>query len=398
MNANQTTRLIMEHVRWPQAINKIPKQVFGDPGIFEMELERVFYGPAWHMVGHVSEVPKAGDFKAFYLGRRPILIVRGSDGKVRAFYNACTHRGTQVETSACGNRQGFVCPYHQWAFSNEGALVGCPGSQDFAPGFDKANYGLPELKTEEFLGVIFITASDITPPLVGWLGDVVQPFNDILGDGRLKLLGYQKVIYASNWKAYNDNDGYHAPLLHSAFRRLNWQGGKGRQIATETGHNAIEAELSLPKGESFLKDPSLIEFKGTDPKNGSRVVQLFPLAVATKHLDTINLRFAIPRSVDSTEVHYAYFGLESDSEELLRHRVRQCSNLLGPCGMISMEDASIFQRVHLGAFTPGTVAFQKGVKRTDEFWSDFKQNDEASFLLKWEHYRKLMNFERRPEA
>jgi phenylpropionate dioxygenase-like ring-hydroxylating dioxygenase large terminal subunit len=398
MNANESTRRIAEHVNWPQPINKVPKQVFGDPDIFEMEMDRIFYGPEWHMVAHVAEVPEKGDFKAFDLGRRPILIVRGSDGKVRAFYNACTHRGTQVETSGCGNRKSFVCQYHQWSFNTEGALVGCPGAQEFAPGFDKANYGLPELRTSEFLGVIFVTASDSAPPFEAWLGEVVDPLTDILGDGRLKLLGYHKVIYASNWKAYNDNDGYHAPLLHSAFRMLNWQGGKGRQIATETGHNAIEGELSLPKGESFLKDPSLIEFKGTDPKKGSRVVQLFPLAVATKHLDTINLRFAIPRSVGSTEVHYAYFGLESDSEEMLRHRVRQCSNLLGPCGMISMEDASIFQRVHLGTFTPGAVEFQKGVKRTDEFWTDFKQNDEASFLLKWEHYRKLMHFERRPEA
>lgn len=399
MNVNKTSRTIAKQIEWPRDINRVPKAVFVDPEIFEMELDRIFYGPEWHLVGHMAELPEKGDFKTFDLGRRPILIARGEDGQVRTFYNACTHRGTQVETSGCGNRKSFLCPYHQWSFDTDGALVGCPGSKEFTPGFDKANYGLRELRMAEFLGLIFVTASKDTPSLTEWLGEVANPLTDILcGDGKLKLLGYQKVIYASNWKAYNDNDGYHAPLLHSAFRMLNWQGGKGRQIATDTGHNAIEAELSLPKGESFLSDPSLIEFKGSDPKQGSRVVQLFPLAVATKHLDTINLRFAIPRSVGSTEVHYAFFGLESDTEEMLLHRVRQCSNLLGPCGMVSMEDASIFQRVHVGAFTPGDVEFQKGVKRTDEFWFDFKQNDEASFLLKWEYYRKLMGFERRQVA
>jgi phenylpropionate dioxygenase-like ring-hydroxylating dioxygenase large terminal subunit len=398
MNTNTSNRAISEQVKWPKQINRIPKEVFGDPDIFEMEMEQIFYGPEWHMVAHEAEVPNKGDFKTFDLGRRPILIVRGADDKVRVFYNTCTHRGTQVETSACGNRNTFLCQYHQWSFNTEGALVGCPGFKEFSPGFDKANYGLPELQTAEYLGVIFVTASTNAPPLQEWLGEMVHPLADILVDGRLKLLGYQKVMYASNWKAYNDNDGYHAPLLHSAFRMLNWQGGKGRQIGTQSGHNAIEGELSLPKGETMLRDPSLIEFKGTDPKKGSRVVQLFPLAVATKHLDTINLRFAIPRGVASTEVHYAYFGLATDSDEMLRHRVRQCSNLLGPCGMISMEDASIFQRVHLGTLTPGQVQFQKGVKQTDEFWFDFKQNDEASFLPKWEHYRKLMNFERRSEA
>jgi len=399
VSANESSGAISRDLIWPNQINRIPKEIFGDPAIFDMELDRIFYGPEWHMVGHLAELPERGDFKTFDIGRRPILIARGQDGQVRTFYNACTHRGTQVETSVCGNRKSFDCPYHQWSFDTDGALVGCPGEKEFTPGFAKANYGLRELRMEEFRGLIFVTASRDTQPLQEWLGEIAAPLTDILGgDGKLRLLGYHKVTYASNWKAYNDNDGYHAPLLHSAFRMLHWQGGKGRQIATQNGHNAIEAELSLAKGNSFLSDPSLIEFKGEDPKQGSRVVQLFPLAVATKHLDTINLRFAIPRSVGSTEVHYAYFGLESDSQEMLHHRVRQSSNLLGPCGMISMEDASIFQRVHLGTFTPGNVEFQKGVKRTDEFWFDFKQNDEASFLLKWEHYRKVMDFERRQEA
>jgi len=76
---------ISKELMWPNHINKIPKEIFGDPAIFEMELERIFYGPEWHLVGHVAELPNKGDFKTFDLGRRPILIARGEDDRVRIF-------------------------------------------------------------------------------------------------------------------------------------------------------------------------------------------------------------------------------------------------------------------------------------------------------------------------
>ena len=76
----------------------------------------------------------------------------------------------------------------------------------------------------------------------------------LAGDGRLKLLGYQKVRYAVNWKAYNDNDGFHAPLLHTGFRLLNWQGGQGAQFMTPNGHISIEAQLKPIQSSGFLKD------------------------------------------------------------------------------------------------------------------------------------------------
>jgi hypothetical protein len=114
----------------------------------------------------------------------------------------------------------------------------------------------------------------------------------------------------------------------------------------------------------------------------------------TKHLDMINVRFAVARSLLKTEVHYAYFAHVDDDADMVRHRLRQSSNMLGPCGMVSMEDASIFLRVQQGNRTPGNAVFQKGVKQEQGMWFDFKQNDEAGNLPKWEYYRRVMGFER----
>ncbi len=386
-------------LRWPARVNEIPKEVFLRPDIFEAELQRIFYGGQWHALAHLGELPEPGDFKTMVLGRMPVIVAHGDDGTVRVFVNSCTHRGNQLETASCGRRTEFECPYHRWAFANDGRLIGCPGAREFAPDFDKADHGLRQLRVAQFFGLIFATADRDTPPLEAWLGATVSALQDILGgDGRLRLLGYQKVRYASNWKAYADNDGYHAPLLHTGFRLLQWQGGQGSQTVTDNGHLAFKVQLKPVQNAGFLRDPSLVAFKGVDPQNGSRVVQLFPATVLTKHLDVINLRFAIPTSVDETEVHYAYFAHQDDDAELLRHRIRQSSNLLGPCGVISMEDAAIFQRIHVGSRSPGNAAFQKGVKRLDTLWHDFGQNDEAGNLPKWDYYRRVMGFARAGEG
>lgn len=390
------TLTVNQGVLWPAHTNEVPKEVFIRPDIFEEELKRIFYGPEWHPVAHESEVPKPGDFKTFSLGKVPLIINRDMEGRVHVFFNACAHRGNQLETATAGNKTEFECPYHRWLFSANGDLVGCPAEAEFAPGFQRKDFPLAQPRIEMFYGLIFVTFSPLTPDLDTWLEDAQSGLKEALGvDGRLKLLGYQKVRYRTNWKAYNDNDGYHAPLLHSAFRMLNWQGGAGRQYATrQHGHVIFTSSMTVAPKNTLLKDPSVVAFRGSDPTRGSRLAQLFPTFIATSHMDVISLRFAIPLNVNETEVHYAYFSHLDDDAEMEKHRLRQSSNLLGPCGLVSMEDASVFHRVHIGNHTPGVVTFQKGVKDPDSLEQEFKQNDEAGNLPRWEYYRRTMGFER----
>ncbi len=384
---------------WPLDVGDVPKEVFVRPDIFEQELETIFYGPYWHPVAHQAELPNPGDFKLFDLGRIPLLIARGKDGEVRVFVNACTHRGSQVETAPCGNRAIFECPYHRWSFGNDGRLIGCPGSEDFSPKFSKETYGLKQLRMAEVHGMIFATMSDETPEINEYLGQAASTLGKQIGNpAGLKLLGYQKVRYASNWKAYTDNDGYHAPLLHTGFRLLGWQGGGGAQFATEHGHAGVESQLKPSQASGVLNDPSLIEFRDAEWDSGSFVCGVFPYTIVVKHLDIISIRFAIARSVECTEVHYAYFAKADDDEEMARHRVRQASNLLGPCGMISMEDAAIFQRVQIGSHSKGVVSFQKGIKDLRSMDFDFLQNDEVANIPRWDYYRRIMGFRKEGEA
>jgi phenylpropionate dioxygenase-like ring-hydroxylating dioxygenase large terminal subunit len=386
---------ISPEVIWPAKVSHVAKDIFVREDIYQEELKRIFYGPEWSPIGHESEVPNNGDFKTCKLGEVPLIINRDNEGNINVFYNSCSHRGAQLETEAYGNKTRFTCPYHRWSFNTRGDLAGCPLKDGDAVEFKREDYPLMKPKVAIVHGLIFVTFSEETDPIEVFLDGYEDKLaNAMGGDGKLKLIGYHRSVINANWKTYHDNDAWHAPLLHTAFRMLNWQGGKGGQFANDRGHRGFESKLSLPESQTLIKDASLIEFKEGNFDRGSCSLHLFPLFAAVKHLDSIGLRFVNPLSVDKTELHFAYFAREEDDEEMVKHRIRQSSNLLGPCGMVSMEDAAVFQRLHIGSNTPGDMIFQKGVSDLYEIPTEFSQNDESANILSWEYYRKVMGFKK----
>lgn len=379
---------------WPVKFNQIPNEIFQRQDIYDEEVKRIFWGAEWHPLCHRAEVPNPGDFKTIDLGdNTPVIFVHGEDGVVRAFLNVCAHRGVKLKMCNRGHAKQIECPYHRWLYSTKGELLAAPGEANFPPNFKKADHGLTELRLSEVAGLFFVTLSRDAPDLPHYL-DGVQPYiESALGDGRLKLIGTQKVRYQTNWKEWNDNEGYHAPLLHAAFRMMKWGGGKGFTIQTER-HNALDAQVSEADASDFLADPALVKFlkEPSGRQLRSTVVPLFPLNTVVRHLNIINIRYAIPRGVHETEIHFTYFAHADDDEEMIRHRIRQSSNLVGPSGLISLEDAAAFNRQHLGSSSPGAVEFQRGVTDTPPQPGTFNQNDEVPNLVKWAYYRKVMGF------
>ncbi|MGH7806028.1 MAG: aromatic ring-hydroxylating oxygenase subunit alpha, partial [Candidatus Binatia bacterium] len=359
----EASHALHRHARLPDARpNVVPRELYEDPDLFPLEIERIFRGPIWHVVAHRAEIPRPHDFKTAFVGDVPIIVNHGDDGQVRAFLNSCAHRGTMVETRLRGSAPGFHCPYHRWSYDTKGCLTQCPGQEDFPEYFHREDFGLKSVRVAEHYGLIFVTLHPDTPPLADYLGPVADPLRDALGgDGRLKLLGYQKVVYDCNWKVYVDQDGYHPPLLHAAFRLLNWQGGKGSITSTDDANTAFVYETAPYKDNGFLKDASVAEVRGKN-KRGGRVISLFPLSILTDHLDVLNPRFAHPVDERHTEVHFAYFAHEDDDPDYLQHRVRQSANLLGPSGLISLDDATVFLRIQKAGAARVPNSFLKGVR------------------------------------
>lgn len=396
----------LDECLWPEAFNVAPKWAVERDDVYEREIQRIFEGPVWHLVAHLAELERAGRFKTVHLGRTPLILVHGRDGEIRALHNACAHRGTLVEPRFRGETREFQCPYHRWTYALGGELIRCPGEADFPESFRRSRYGLARARADTFCGAVFVTLSEHAPPLEQWLEGIHDPLRAALGgDGRLTLLGYQKVVFDANWKVYIDDEGYHAPLLHKAFQLLKWRGGAGRQTRTGNGHRITETVVEGLSGRPpLLQDPDLVRYRGGEaPRNklphqkaGSLLVTPWPLGAVMNHLDIINIRLANPLDARRTEVHYTYFGHQDDDEEMLRHRLRQSSNLIGPSGFISLEDGAMFKRIQKGLHTdPQTTHYVRGWKddgSSDPY--DVTQNDETTNTVWWEMYRRTMGFRR----
>jgi p-cumate 2,3-dioxygenase alpha subunit len=210
--------------------------------IYRAEIQRIF-DKSWLYVGHESEVPERGDFVRRTVGRRPLFFVRSrTSGKVKVFYNSCTHRGATICRRDRGNGKTFQCFYHAWTFDSDGALIGVPDEECYGPTFDKSRFGLVEVpRMESYRGLIFVSYDPNVEELVDYLAgardyidammdaaEVAAAFadggngNGAGGDGATPLQvlrGTHQYGIKANWKLLVENsfDGYHLGPTHATY-------------------------------------------------------------------------------------------------------------------------------------------------------------------------------------
>src|SRR5690606_33219364 len=118
--ALRTTRLPLAQAR------TLPAACYTDPAIHALE-RRELFGRHWLAVARDEDLPEAGSFVTRGLGGDSILIVRGSDARLRAFFNVCRHRGSRLVAEPCGQLRGAIaCPYHAWTYELDGRLRQAP--------------------------------------------------------------------------------------------------------------------------------------------------------------------------------------------------------------------------------------------------------------------------------
>ena len=193
----------------------IPAKAYYDPEWFELERQAVFLR-TWFPIGHVCEVPDSGNFirREIEFARASLLIVRGKDGVVRAFHNACTHRGTQLTDDTCGKQAKFSCRYHMWTFGTDGALLSAPDFERF--GLDKKDCGLRQVACDVHGGQIFINfEKEPRQGLREWLGPLAEGMEQVPCAFATHFSEYVYEIDA-NWKLTYDNfqENYHLRFIH----------------------------------------------------------------------------------------------------------------------------------------------------------------------------------------
>jgi phenylpropionate dioxygenase-like ring-hydroxylating dioxygenase large terminal subunit len=205
--------------------DRVHRSIYTDAAIFEREMTHIF-GAVWVYLAHESQIPKVDDFVTARLGLRPLIIARDMDGKIRALYNRCTHRGARVCRHDRGNARTFQCPYHGWTYFNTGKLRGVPWPEGYACDFKDAQFNLAQVpQVESYRGLVFGTLNADAPPLVDYLGGVKKPIDEWLErhpGGKVVVAEANRFKYKGNWKLAYDNaaDGYHVVFSHRSLLEM----------------------------------------------------------------------------------------------------------------------------------------------------------------------------------
>jgi phenylpropionate dioxygenase-like ring-hydroxylating dioxygenase large terminal subunit len=181
----------------------------------DAELARL-WPRVWQWACREEHIPEAGDYYVYDVGHLSALVVRTESGAIKAFHNACMHRGTQLKPpGSCGFSENLRCPFHGWTYSLDGALVELPERWDF-PHVKPGSHGLTELRVGTWAGFVFVNFDPHAEPLERALGVLTEHFREWHLEDRVIETHVCKRLPA-NWKAAQEAfmEAYHVRETHS---------------------------------------------------------------------------------------------------------------------------------------------------------------------------------------
>jgi phenylpropionate dioxygenase-like ring-hydroxylating dioxygenase large terminal subunit len=184
------------------------------PGVFDAEWQRIF-SKRWLYAGNTAQIKNPGDYFLYHLRKDSVIIIRGNQGVVHAHYNTCTHRGSAICLQDTGHVAKFICPYHQWVFDKDGALLNARMMPD---DFCKQEYNLRPVHIKIVEGLIFICLADNVPSfstIADSLSSYVKPY----AIHKAKVACIKNYKLAANWKlvAENFRECYHCGGAHPEY-------------------------------------------------------------------------------------------------------------------------------------------------------------------------------------
>src|SRR6185295_11471817 len=228
----------------------------------------------------------------------PLVITRGNDNVLRAFFNVCRHHAAAVVTEPEGHTTQLRCPYHGWTYSLAGELKGTP---DFSGvcNFDKEKNGLLPVQLGEWENWVFVKLSNDGPSLSQFLGSDLEDQISPLKLGGLHWHERRHYSFDCNWKVFVDNyldGGYHVPYLH-----------KGLDSVLDYSKYTIE------NGPRFCLQSSPIVSEGAEAETGA-VRQgerafyywIYPNFMINWYDGVMDTNIVIPHGIDKTEVIFDF--------------------------------------------------------------------------------------------
>ncbi|HET9152156.1 MAG TPA: SRPBCC family protein [Gemmatimonadales bacterium] len=327
----------------------IPSAWYTDPRFLDADREWIF-ARTWQGIAHAAQVAAPGQFVTDVIAGEPVIVVRGKDGVLRAFYNVCRHRGGPLALEREGAANALQCKYHGWTYLLDGCLRGVP-AMDRTELFDKKDFGLRPVRVETWQGLVFVNLDPEAAPLATFVEGIAERIAPLRLD---QLCFGRRVEYpvACNWKVYVDNylEGYHVPYVHPELARLY----DYRQYVT-TVHPWYSLQHSPLTGDNLYS---------RDGGGEAFYYCLFPNFMLNILPGRLQTNLVLPDGPDRCRVVFQYFYDELDP-------ARVEADVAYSDG-VQAEDAEICARVQQGlgsrAYDTGrfSVKYESGVHHFQE--------------------------------
>jgi phenylpropionate dioxygenase-like ring-hydroxylating dioxygenase large terminal subunit len=384
----------------------VHRRIYTDPAIFELEMERIF-GTAWVYVGHESQIKRPGDYFATQIARRPVVMVRDAEGRVRVVHNQCAHRGALVVATEKGSADEFTCCYHGWTYHLDGRLKAVPLNHGYPRDFDPrdATIAMTQVaRVASYRGFVFASEARDGPSLEESLGHMTTSLDDMIDrapDGEIEVAGGTfKHAYDGNWKFYFENlcDAAHPLFTHrSSIDAAQQQSdaaysdGTGEIAIRQMRQNGApysfwESQVGIwtyPGGHSYLgdyhddaklvaalKDPVFRDYLAAlEKKKGKeetrRILEvrrwnsnIYPNVSLMSQFQ--QLRVVHPVAVNRTVVQTFNFRLKGAPEQMFRNTIAFANIVNGTGSLVLTDDLEIYNRVDMGLSSEGAEWLQIG--------------------------------------
>ena len=284
----------------------IPSAWYTDPRFHALDRDAIF-ATTWQQVADTHQLAQPGDHVIADVAGEPIIVVRGKDGALRAFFNVCRHRGGPLAMKD-GTADMLICKYHGWTYRLDGMLRGVPHFNRVEL-FDKRDYGLTPVHLAVWEGLVFVNLGERPKPLETYLKDI----RERVAPTRIgKLTFARRIEYdvRANWKLIFENysECYHCPLVHPALSKLTPYDSAENDLCEGP---FLGGFMPITKGHSLTMSGNACAPPVGDIKAGDHhrvfYYSIFPNLLLSLHPDYVMVHQAWPQSPARTILFCDWF-------------------------------------------------------------------------------------------
>lgn len=351
----------------------VDSAIYTSQEIFEEERQKIF-AKSWKFVCHESEMPAPGDYKLTDLCGISVVVIRGSDNVVRAFVNACPHRGAPLVRTPRGNARHLECFYHLWAFDQKGECKNITRPEGYKEsGVTLSSCGLRAVRTAEKLGLYFINLDDSATDFLSHVGNVFEHVEECLGTKPLEVFHMHRAIVKANWKQWHETN---MELYHEWGHVVN----RATSISVE-GYHERKWEI-YPEAHATMR-PFQVKYqnyKGFEAREALelpgltpgefRFVDTFPNTTIIIRATNVRIDTSTPIAPGLTMIEQRGLGILGEPEADRRERRKHHNQIWGPLGRNFPEDLifveAVFQSCKNRASPFGLIARHEDLCAQDD--------------------------------